>query len=104
MIRRNIKKVQKLVKEQIYLTLRPQLEYTSMVWSPWLRQDIIEFKKVQRRAARFVHNNYWPSAIVTQMISNLDWESLEARRQKAHLSMLFKAINDFIEIRTNGAL
>ena len=99
MIRRNIKKAPKRVKEQIYQTLiRPQLEYASTVWSPWLKQDIIELEKVQRRAARFVHNNYWPLASVAQMIFNLDWESLEARRQKARLSMLFKAINDFIEI------
>ena len=66
--------------------------------SPWLRQDIIELEKVQCRAARFVHNNYWPSASVTQMISTLNWESLEARCQKARLSLLVKAINDFIEI------
>ena len=70
MIRCNIKKAPKLVKEQIYWTLiRPQLKYASMVWSPWLRQDFIELEKVQRRAARFVHNNYWPLASVTQMIS-----------------------------------
>ena len=99
MIRCNIKKAPKLVKEQIYQTLiRPQLEYASTVWSPWLRQDIIELEKVQRHAAHFVYNNYWPSASVTQMISNLDWESFEARRQKARLNMLFKAINDLVEI------
>ena len=83
MIHRNIKKAPKLVKEQIYQTLiRPQLEYASAAWSPWLKQDVLELEKVQRRAARFVHNNYWPSASVSQMISTLDWESLEARRQK----------------------
>ena len=72
-IRCNIKKAPKLVKEQIYQTLiRPQLEYAFTVWSPWLRWDILELEKVQCRAARFVHNNYWPSASVTYMISTLD--------------------------------
>ena len=28
--------------------------------------------------APFVYNNYWPLASVTQMISSLDWETLEA--------------------------
>ena len=78
--------------------LRVIPKYASTFWSPWLRQDIIELEKVQHRAVRFVHNNYWPSVSVTQMISDLDWESLEAHHQKARLSMLFKAIINFIEI------
>ena len=66
MIRRNIKKAPKPVREKLYQTLiRPQLEYASSAWSPWLKQelqDILELEKVQRRAAHFVHNNYWPLA------------------------------------------
>ena len=61
MIHRNIKQAPKLVKEQTYQTLiRPQLEYVyaSTVWSPWLRQDILELEKVQCRAAHFVHHDY----------------------------------------------
>ena len=84
MIRRNIKKAPTSVKEQIYKTLiRPQLEYASSTWSPWLKQDIMELEKVQHRAACFVHNNYWPTASVTEMISDLNWESLEIRHQNA---------------------
>ena len=55
-------------------------------------------EKVERHAARFVHNNYWPLASVTQMISILDWETLETRRQKVCLSMLYKAINGLTAI------
>ena len=99
MIRRNVKKAPKSIREQIYQTLiRSQLEYASSAWSPWLRHDILELERVQRRAARFVHNNYWPLVSVTQMISILDWETLETRRQKAHLSMLYKAINGLTAI------
>ena len=43
----------------------------------WLKQDILELEKVQRRAARFVNNNYWPMASVTEMIFTLNWETLE---------------------------
>ena len=54
MIRRNIKKAPTSVKEQIYKTIiRPQLEYASSAWSPWLKQDIMELEKVQHRAACF---------------------------------------------------
>ena len=98
-LRRNVKNAPKLVKEKIYQTLiRPQLEYASSAWSPWLKQDILELEKVQYRAARFVDNNYWPLASASQMISTLDWETLEAYCQKAHLIMLFKAINSLTNI------
>ena len=99
MMRRNFKKVPTSIKVQIYQTIiRPQLEYASSAWSPWLKQDILELEKVQRRAARFVNNNYWPMASVTEMISTLNWETLENRRQKARLCMMYKAINGLVKI------
>ena len=99
MVCRNIKKAPTSVKEQIFKTLiRPQLEYASCMWSPWLKQDILELEKVQRRAAHFVYNNYWPTASVTEMISTLNWETLEKRREKARLCMLYKTINGLIKI------
>ena len=94
MVRRNVKKAPKSVRPLI----RPQLEYASSAWSPWLRHDILELENVQHRAACFVHNNYWPLTSVTQMISILDWETLETRHQKARLSMLYKAINSLTAI------
>ena len=60
------------------------------------KQDILELEKVQCRAVRFVHNNYWPLASGTQMTSALGWEILEARRQKSRLWILFKTINGII--------
>ena len=99
MVRRNIKKATISVKEQIYKTLiRPQLEYVFCTWSPWLKQDILQLEKVQRRAARFVYNNYWPTASVTERISTLNWETLEKRQEKARLCMLYKTINGLIKI------
>ena len=65
---------------------------------PRLKQDILELEKVQRSAIRFVHNNYWPLANVTQMTSAVGWETLEARCQKACLCMLFKTINSIIKV------
>ena len=64
MVHRNIKKAPISVKEQIYKALiRPQLEYASCTWSPWLKQDILELEKVQHCAARFVCNNYGPQLV-----------------------------------------
>ena len=77
MMCRNIKKA----------PMQPKNKFISSAWSPWLRQDIQELEKVQCRAAPFVHSNYQPLASVSQMISVLNLESLEARRQKARLCM-----------------
>jgi len=35
-----------------------QLEYASIVWSPWQGADIEKLEKVNQRAARFVTNNF----------------------------------------------
>ena len=42
-----------------------------------IHKHMLELEKVQHRVARFVYNNYWPTASVTEMISTLNWETLE---------------------------
>ena len=99
MMLRNFKKVPTSVKVHVYQTIiRPQLEYTSSAWSPWLKQDILELKKVQWCAARFVNNNDWPVASATEMISTLNWKTQENHHQKACLYMMYKAINGLVKI------
>ena len=56
---------------------------------------------VQRKAARFVC--YQPYRrdkrdSVSNMIKLLEWESLESRRKKADLTMLFKSQNKLVAI------
>ena len=44
----------------------------------------------QRRAARFVTNNYHQRASVTKMLQLLNWESFEARRQASTQGLFTK--------------
>jgi hypothetical protein len=55
------------------------------VWDPYTRNNIHQLEAIQRRAARFVYNNFYDRepGVVTSMISRLQWESLEQRRAKA---------------------
>ena len=55
---------------------------------------------MQKRAARFVHNNYTDRTpgCVTNMVKSLKWENLEDRRKSARPSMLFKIQHDLIDI------
>ena len=52
--------------------------------------DINKVEAVQRRAARWVTNNYSSYSSVTQMINSLGWRSLEQRRADARLIMFYK--------------
>ena len=47
---------------------------------------------VQRRVARFVTNNHDRTAIVTQMVHSLQWDTLEARRNNLRAVLQFYCI------------
>jgi hypothetical protein len=64
--------------------VRPSLEYASTVWDPHTQANINKVESIQRRAARFVTNNYDPIASVTtlttQYKTSLNWPTLQHRR------------------------
>ena len=63
-VKRNVKTKNEAVKELAYKTLvRPQVEYASSVWNPHTKQNISKIEMVQRRAARWVKNNYSPMKV-----------------------------------------
>ena len=54
-LRRNLSPCTAAVKDRAYRALvRPQLEYASAAWSPYLVQDCYKLETIQRQAARFV--------------------------------------------------
>ena len=89
LIQRNLKVS---TKELAYKALvRPHLEYASTVWSPWQQGLSAMLEKVQCHAARFVLNDYSHHSNVTNMLSRLQWDSLELRRKQSQLHMLYKS-------------
>ena len=90
-IKRNFKDCPQAVKEIMYLSLvRPHLDYASSVWDPWGEGMKHELEMVQRRAARFILNDYDRHSSVTDMLATIGWESLESRRREARLCLLYK--------------
>ena len=58
-LKRNVVTKNKDIKTMAYNSLvRPQVEYASVVWSPYTKDNINKIEKVQRRAARWVTNDY----------------------------------------------
>jgi hypothetical protein len=87
----------KEVKEVAYTTLvRLSIEYASAVWDLFNKNQISQVEYVQRRAARFVSNNFQvrEPRKVTSMISNLKWEFLEQRRAKVTTVPMYKIMHN----------
>ena len=96
-LRRNLQIPQTHVKANAYNALvRPQVEYASVVWDPFTKANIDKIEMVQRRAARFVHNNYRRDVSVSDMISKLGWRSLHQRRTDNRLIMLYKIVHGIV--------
>ena len=64
-------------------------------------KDKLELERVQRRAARFVCNNYDPMYSVTAMIDQLNWQKLENRRNNSRLCLFFKIMQQQIHVLTD---
>ena len=80
-----------MVKEACYKSLvRPVVEYSSVVWSPFTNANINLVESVQRRAARFMTGDYGFTSGVTEMLNSLGWTSLECRQEISWVIMLFK--------------
>ena len=72
--------------------MRLVLEYASPAWAPSSSEGIVKLEKVQKQAARYGHGNYserYPGC-VTQMVSDVGWETLESRRKKDRLTTLYE--------------
>ena len=91
-IRRNLWRCPASVKQQMFFALvRPILDYASVVWDPHTISDIQQLEAIQRRAARFVTNNYKRTeGSATNILQKLDWPSLQQRRKEHRLTTMFK--------------
>ena len=58
-LRQNLKYCPRGLKETAYMSLvRSKLEYCASIWDPHLAKDIDKIERINRRAARFVSNEY----------------------------------------------
>jgi hypothetical protein len=99
-LQRNTSNCPRDTKALCYTTLvRPLVEYSSVVWDPHTQTNIREIEKVQRRAARYVFNDYRRTTSVTNLLQTLQWISLEERRAKAKAVMMFRALNGLVALQ-----
>ena len=102
-LRRNLRQCPEKLKETAYLGLvRSVLEYAATVWDPFLSKDITLLEKVQRRAARFVKNDYSRTSSVTAMLDSLGWKNLADRRRELRLALLYKITHEKVAISADS--
>ena len=75
--------------------VRSQLEYGSVVWSPFTARNITKLERVQRRATKFILKTEDDHEV---RISYLNLLSLEHRRFLFDVLFLYKALNGYINI------
>ena len=100
-VRRNLYSCPQHIKKSAYTTLvRPLLEYSSSVWDPHTKTLVNKIEMVQRRAARFCHDDYKTieKGCVSEMIRKLNLEPLNIRRTNKRLTIFHKAINGHLAL------
>ena len=78
--------------------VQPILEYSSTVWDPHTLVNIIKLESIQKSAARFCYNTYSRFCSVSAMQNCFCLLTLQCRRNKAKLSMMYKIIHHLVAI------
>ena len=98
-LKRNLKHCPLNCRMTAYISLiRSTLEYSSVIWDPFLQKDIDKLEKVQRQAARFISGDYISDdhGCVTQMLSDLHLPQLRDRRKANRLAFFFKVVEGLV--------
>ena len=86
------------------------MEYCSPLWDPHNKNLKQKIEDVQRRSARWVYNKYQygprhPNAMTpTEMIQQLQWTSMETRRRWARLVLVYKMLNNMVNMSYRSLL
>ena len=98
-LKRNLGRCPRNIKAASYKSLvRPQVEYASTVWDNSNKTQIAAVEMVQRRAARYIMNDYRRESSVTAMLQQLQLDSLRTRRLRARATMMYRVVNNLIDL------
>ena len=103
--RRNLGSAPRKVKIQAYKSLvRPHVEYCSSVWDPHTNRNIQKIEAIQRRAARFITNNYSRESSVSAMLKEIQLPSLQDRRLNQRIIMMHKIVHNHVDLNLEDYL
>ena len=89
---RNLSNCNEEIKLTAFNTLvRPTIECCSAVWDPYNQDQIYQLEAIQRRAVRFIKNDYSKKTSVTELLKDTHMRTLQERRKIDRLTILHKA-------------
>ena len=94
-LRRNLYHCPPDCRKNAYLALiRSKLEYGSVIWDPYTKDDIDRLERIQRSAACFITRDYKSrqEGCVTNMLQDLQLPTLQERRRQLRLTFLYKVV------------
>ena len=104
-LRRNLAFAPMSTREVAYKNLVwPKLEYAAPIWSPYSKLQINQVEKVQRTAARWTCMRWRNTSSVGEMLDELVWLSLEARRDRSSLLLFHKIHSGAVSIKKDKYL
>ena len=81
-LRRNLAFATMYTKEVAYKSLiRPQLEYAAPIWHPYHDTQSWQVERVKRTVAMWTCRGWRNTSSVGDMLDELEWPSLETRRE-----------------------
>ena len=90
-LRRNLAFALKSTKKVVYKTLvQPTLECAALIWSPYSKLQINQVENIQRSAARWTCRRWPNTSSVGEMLGDIEWPCLEARRDWSSLLLFHK--------------
>ena len=82
--------------------VRSTIEYSSAIWDPHLQKDKDQLEKINRRAARFVLNDYDRQHSASDLLQELEWPTLEHRRTNQRLTMFYKVVQGLLAVPSSS--
>ena len=76
--------------------VRPLLEFSSIIWSPYYTKDINKIESVQRSFTKAIGKLHFRS--YKERLLSLNVDSLQYRRLKADLLMCYKILHGLVDI------
>ena len=74
------------------------MEYRSAFWDPHLARDKTTLENIQRKAARWIRQDYSSRSSITAILSELGLDELTKCRQDQRLTLIFKIMHKLVAV------